>query len=671
MPSANASPVVRLDRAARARPGTRRVPAIVAAALALAPVEAAAWCLLDPDPASYANYWRTRFPDLRIPVHVATGYHGGFQWTGLTLAQTEAIVQRVIAAHNESVSAPTLYYAGVTDVELDDDGRMRARPAGIVLDSYSCALVQSAPRCSGGQVACTVPGGNADDLVAKARITFEPQQCGANEVAWSLALEEGTDASRVLLHELGHALGLDHTGAEQCGGATDGLGGAGVMTTNLNYWPPYERSWRRDDIAGLRAIYGPQIEHTIAVWQDDAFPAAPPEAARTPLCVAARTPPTLTSSAGPTLLMGFTDIDDRVSLHAWDGARFVAPAGGAVVDPSSHGRSFAPVGVAHDGEVVLMVWSADDSVSARESRLRWARRPLAGGAWDLGYLATPTGETQMSARLAVGHDPGTGQFLVVSIDDRAELYVTAVGADGVQGATTIFSEPPIVAFDVGPPRCFASDGGPRCTISYTDGSSRRHFPYPVLGAKWIEVAIAGDGAATLIATGESDSLVEYGLPDLAAGLDELRGVVGDQRFSLAPGGEAPVVDTERLAADDWPLRIGSHGVDDALTYRLLARRRQPCGDGRVECEEQCDDGNRDDGDGCSATCMHESDAPTTSVTESESADESRTDETGVDEQGASDGCGCATGPRGAGLLVLLGLLARRRPRDFDRRGGAR
>ena len=39
--------------------------------------------------------------------------------------------------------------------------------------------------------------------------------------------------------------------------------------------------------------------------------------------------------AGATLLLGATDADDRVVVLEWDGASFVAPAGGAVVDMSS------------------------------------------------------------------------------------------------------------------------------------------------------------------------------------------------------------------------------------------------------------------------------------------------------------------------------------------------
>jgi hypothetical protein len=108
------------------------------------------------------------------------------------------------------------------------------------------------------------------------------------------------------------------------------------------------------------------------MWVDEAFPAAPAESERVAICAEMRTPPALTglvAEDGPraTLLLGFTDADDRVALREWDGADFVAPVGGAVVDPSPAGISLAPVGLAHsdaDGvaePVVMAVWSAEDS----------------------------------------------------------------------------------------------------------------------------------------------------------------------------------------------------------------------------------------------------------------------------------------------------------------------
>ncbi|KIG19582.1 hypothetical protein DB30_00091 [Enhygromyxa salina] len=87
-----------------------------------------------------------------------------------------------------------------------------------------------------------------------------------------------------------------------------------------------------------------------------------------------------------------------------------------------------------------------------------------------------------------------------------------------------------------------------------------------------------------------------------------------------------------------------------------------CGDGIVQANEQCDDGNLSNGDGCSSGCLFDYVPP-----------EPDPEEQGWDPGGR--GCGCTAapdtagfggGPGGAGALALLGLLGlgvrrRRRP----------
>ncbi|MBL8976364.1 MAG: hypothetical protein JNK56_37520, partial [Myxococcales bacterium] len=152
---------------------------VVALALTLAPTSAAAWCRL---PGDYAGYWTERFPELRIPVYLAVGEQSNVLYTQLTRAQMAAIVQRVIAAHNETVATPTLYYAGETEAELDAEGGSGARPPGIVVESYACTAIGGAASCAAGQLACTTPGGNTPDTVGKTRVTFQPALCDASGV---------------------------------------------------------------------------------------------------------------------------------------------------------------------------------------------------------------------------------------------------------------------------------------------------------------------------------------------------------------------------------------------------------------------------------------------------------------------------------------------------------
>jgi MYXO-CTERM domain-containing protein len=59
-----------------------------------------------------------------------------------------------------------------------------------------------------------------------------------------------------------------------------------------------------------------------------------------------------------------------------------------------------------------------------------------------------------------------------------------------------------------------------------------------------------------------------------------------------------------------------------------------CGDGRIDGEEECDDGNTADDDGCSASCLDETGGP-----------------------GGDGGCGCQSGGSGGAGVFLLALLS--------------
>lgn len=655
----------------------RWIPAL---ALLLAPVTANAWCLLGRDPGAYAGFWRAKFSDLRIPVYISVGVDSSVLFTGWSEAQMTTMVRRMIAVHNETVGSPILYFAGTTEAELGVDGGMQARPPGIVIDSFSCIIAESAPRCSDKQLACTRPGGNSDDLVSKARVTLKPssQLCGNVGVLWGLQAE-GRDTTRAVLHELGHALGLGHTDDSQCAGASSGRGGAGVMEALHGSNAVYARAWRRDDLEGLRAIYG-AAPGSVYLWEDDRFPGAPETSRSTAVCAEMHTPPALTTGTSDTLLLGFTDADDRVSMLEWAGSRFVVPVGGAQIDPSAQGKSFAPVALAHsdaggvDEPVVLAVWSADDGRTLPETRLRWALRPLAGGAWTYGDLTTPSGPTQSSNRVALGFDPGAQLFLVVGLTVDAQPYIIAMDRQGVQRATTVpgaAADPPIHAFDIGRPNCFVDgDQVSRCTVPYINGNFDAFDNGELLDPGWLDLTVAGDGSTTLVNSRRSKLFSAPGLPDLASGPTDQRGVVGDQRYALMPGDPVPVLDSERLAADDWPLRIGSHILaTDAVTYRIAARGlAASCGDGMSACAEQCDDGNQIDGDGCSARCMLEPAEESTGATatgpdsDDASSGEGSGSTGGPGEVPVDAGCDCDLGARPAPLFGLGLLLLRRRVR---------
>src|SRR5437868_163825 len=53
------------------------------------------------------------------------------------------------------------------------------------------------------------------------------------------------------------------------------------------------------------------------------------------------------------------------------------------------------------------------------------------------------------------------------------------------------------------------------------------------------------------------------------------------------------------------LSMGCGGASDISSAKRSVVARTHCGDGRVDEDEECDDGNNVSGDGCSATCDNE------------------------------------------------------------------
>ncbi|MFV8753780.1 MYXO-CTERM sorting domain-containing protein [Nannocystaceae bacterium ST9] len=121
-------------------------------------------------------------------------------------------------------------------------------------------------------------------------------------------------------------------------------------------------------------------------------------------------------------------------------------------------------------------------------------------------------------------------------------------------------------------------------------------------------------------------------------------------------------------SSDFGLEFGGWNIDEVCIVGHGALAGE-CGNALIEAGEQCDDGNEQDGDGCSAACIVEGDEETGTETGTDTGDESG--ETGDATLWVPDGrgCGCASepdSPRGSGVLglALIGLLGlvRRRAR---------
>jgi MYXO-CTERM domain-containing protein len=118
-------------------------------------------------------------------------------------------------------------------------------------------------------------------------------------------------------------------------------------------------------------------------------------------------------------------------------------------------------------------------------------------------------------------------------------------------------------------------------------------------------------------------------------------------FDLAAHQASGKVKLRFELASDEGLQFGGWTLDDVCVVVPAQGPGDPnCGNGAVDANETCDDGNITDGDGCNALCETE---------------------TGEEEEEVSDDAGCCSvggGPQGALALTFLtlGLVLRRRRR---------
>lgn len=649
-------------------------------------------------------YWQQEFPDLRVAVWVANGPQFGVQYTGRTPEEIANITQEVIARHNESNVGPRLYFAGFTDVELDlmdeINPSVPVHP-GIYIHSVECTLLDANAQ---NPAFCDVTGFTppiaCGAVVAteqsKARVFIRPATCPSVPSApFGMATFEGLETPSILLHEIGHTLGLAHSD-ETCDGMNVAKGNGpdntiGVMQRLAAIDDRVGmREWRKDDIDGLASLYPTPdySDQVILYWNDSSFPNPPADQdlIRLELTEPIMRPPSVATNSSGDIQVGISvSPQDAVIYYIWDEPTDEIIEHG-LVEPGQLGITYSSPAVALGEESILVVWHSGEDYLDPNGRLRWGLRELGGGPWT--YVSSSF-EIE-SKRFGAGYDPATGHYLITMLTDKASLVqVLEVDAAGQEVLVTPLSG--IEGFDVGNAICAADAGARDCVIPYT----RSQIGGPYLG--WI--TLGDNGLREVIGTTTTPGM-QVDITRRHDVIGGFLGTTGAHRYAVAdsPSGisSAPLLSSP-YTSEGWPFETAEYVSEGKQRTRVFTRRFTECGDGQVEvgeiCDdgnmvftddcvspfcklaecgdgflwagiEECDDGNVDFGDGCSDVCLLEGD------------ETGETGETGgaVDELGAN-GCECQIqSQRGlpAGPLALLTLLRlgrrwRRRDLHFSAR----
>ena len=474
---------------------------------------------IDPD--------RATFDPGPIPVYISGGISTGVRNIGLQYdfdanvdnddSNNYEIEQRWVQAaieviNSSSSGAPPLYYAGLTN-QLAPNYSFNDLPPGITIASWTC---QTQP---GNSIAGQSPNGN------KSLIRFNrggSKSCASScdwdnnphgcEDTWyvdpdqRVSLGAEHDFLGVLVHEMIHSLGLGHSNEPEngwnlhCENAYPGEVGASVM--NTAYKKDWRHTLRRDDIEGLRAIYGKPARAIHTSNLDTKFSSTSPqkEAWTRPRPLGRQmitnTPVALSSVADnstPSLLAGYTrNTSDRFRFfngfwYGWD----IGPNGNGYKVPSDIGdkiKSFQPVAVAYGlpkayaGEVrKLFAWvggidTATEQTDEHQVRMRW--RIQKGDTWLSSQSTAKTHYTNLST----AYDPSTDRFILAYLDNQdsnnaehMHMYVQTINAwSGEKSCLTVLdSLSGIHPYQIGDMSCdyYNSSNATQCTIPISDLSN--------------------------------------------------------------------------------------------------------------------------------------------------------------------------------------------------------
>lgn len=312
------------------------------------------------------------------------------------------------------------------------------------------------------------------------------------------------DLMGVIMHELGHILGLDHAEKDN---STSGLTCNGILFPGGNTqgimrsasWVSLLSKARRphaDDLAGFEAFYYGLLD---APWRrdfdlvyyestDQGVTWGAPNAVVLPT-TGIRTRPAVSSasdSSGVQVIAFTNRVGDVYHLvRDADGFQPLTPGQSQV--PGANTRF--PAAVAYGGGRLMVAWIFDAGFADRHSNVRWMIRDLEDFAWTFGDYAVHTNDNArfIQKEIGLGYDPSAEIFVLsaISSTDVTEPDMFPESSDGkpflvaidpmtaeVLGRAVVVDAP--VIRSIGKPACHLTD-----PTLFTIGA---HCAIPILAA---------------------------------------------------------------------------------------------------------------------------------------------------------------------------------------------
>jgi hypothetical protein len=421
--------------------------------LATYPLQATAYCLLPPN--QYLS-------DISgpIPVYLNMNLSRDVQYVGLTAtgcgfaycADTFGVIRdwtkvAIDEINMASHGGPKLYYAGTTSSGPNFD----TYPVGITVESFSSCAAQNLTQSGLGPGKANFAAISVDGTKTKARIWMvrggnaacnggndhRPLQ---NYYWWVDPHNDDNNRNNnhdfvgVLVHEFGHALGLNHTDSNTVPAGCSNPSPAEALTSVMHpHNKDFRRRLRRDDIDGLRHLYGAPERSLVAAKNTTSGATAGGWGSQSSVgSLTINTPPAACDAAradSAFLQVASTNEDDEVfyllgsPTTIFSSANYVtSAAGGAGVRV----RSFDPVAVARGQRLddnalrVAVAWlGGPDSAAQIESddlddpdnRVWWKVYTSSAG-----WLAPKATGLTKYKELGLSYDPKQDLFLLVYID---------------------------------------------------------------------------------------------------------------------------------------------------------------------------------------------------------------------------------------------------------------